>query len=76
MATDKQIDANRLNGKKGGPKTPAVRAAVRHNALKHGLSAGHPVIAGLEKLSDFNKYIDQLRHELQPVGIMEHMHVD
>ena len=76
MATDKQINANRLNGKKGGPKTPAGRAAVRHNALKHGLAAEHPVLKRLEKLSGFNKYLDQLRQELQPVGIMEHMLVD
>ena len=76
MATDKQINANRLNGKKGGPKTPAGRAAVRHNALKHGLSAQHPVVSSLEKLNDFNKYLDELRQELQPVGIMEHMLVE
>lgn len=76
MATDKQINANRLNAKKGGPKTPAGRAAVRHNALKHGLSAQHPVLSGLEKVSDFDKYLDLLRQELQPVGIMEHMLVD
>ena len=76
MATDKQINANRLNGKKGGPKTPAGRAAVRHNALTHGLAAEHPVLKRLEKLSDFNKYLDQVRQELQPVGIMEHMLVD
>jgi hypothetical protein len=76
MATDKQIDANRRNGKKGGPKTPAGRAAVRNNALKHGLSAQHPVIPGLEKQSDFDKYLNLLRQELQPAGIMEHMLVD
>ena len=73
MATEKQINANRSNGKKGGPKTPAGRAAVRHNALKHGLSAQHPVIPDLEKQSDFDQYLNQLHNELQPVGIMEQM---
>ena len=76
MAIDKQINANRLNGKKGSPNTPAGRAAVRNNALKHGLSAHHPVISGLEKQSDFNKYLDRLRDEVQPAGIMEQMLVD
>ena len=76
MVTDKQINANRLNGKKVGPKIPAGRAAVRHNALKHGLSAQHPVVPGLEKQSDFDRYLNQLHQELQPVGIMEQMLVD
>jgi len=75
MASDKQINANRLNGKKGGPKTPAGRAAVRHNALKHGLSAEHPVLS-LEELSVFEEYLAQLRQEFQPIGIMEQMLVD
>ena len=76
MATDKQIDANRENGKKGGPKTPAGRAAVRNNALKHGLAAQHPVLPDLEKQSDFDQYLSQLRRELQPLGMIEHMLVD
>ena len=76
MATEKQMNANRSNGKKGGPKTPAGRAAVRHNALKHGLSAQHPVIPNLEKQSDFDQYLGQLHQELKPTGIMEQMLVD
>ncbi len=76
MATEKQINANRLNGKKGGPKTPAGRAAVRNNALKHGLAAHHPVIPALEDNDDFNTCLNDLRQELNPVGLMEHMLVN
>ena len=40
MATQNQIDANRLNAQKStGPKTPEGRAAVRLNGIKHGLTA-------------------------------------
>jgi hypothetical protein len=71
MASDRQIEANRINGKKGGPKTPAGRAAVRNNALKHGLSAQHPVIPIIEDQAKFDQFLDQLTQELQPEGIME-----
>ena len=76
MATENQIKANRLNGKKGGPKTPAGRAAVRHNALKHGLSAQHPVIGGLEDQTAFNEFLLQLQQDLKPQCLMEHLLVN
>ena len=37
MVSEKQLLVNRENAKKGGPKTSEGKAAVRFNALKHGL---------------------------------------
>ena len=39
MTSTKKIKANPNNGKKGGVKTDAGKAIVKHNALKHGLLA-------------------------------------
>ena len=40
MATEKQIEANRLNAQKStGPKTDEGKAAARRNAFRHGFSA-------------------------------------
>src|SRR5205807_417954 len=47
MATIKQIEANRRNALKStGPKTPGGKAAVRLNALRHGLRAHAVVLPG------------------------------
>ena len=35
--SQKQIDANRENGKKGGVKTDEGKAVSKYNALKHGI---------------------------------------
>ena len=55
MATEKQINANRQNARKStGPKSPEGRAAVRGNALRHGLTA-KSIVLSTEKETDFNE---------------------
>jgi len=71
MATQQQIDANRRNAQKStGPTTPEGRAAVRHNALKHGLTA-EILIPSIEDQSEFDRLCDAFETEYQPVGPTE-----
>ncbi len=51
--SEKQIEANRLNGLKGGPKTDEGKAIVAKNAVKHGIFAKEVVVnAGLIQESE------------------------
>jgi hypothetical protein len=71
MATQQQIDANRRNAQKStGPTTPEGRAAVRHNALKHGLTA-EILIPSMEDQPEFDRLCDAFETEYQPVGPTE-----
>ena len=71
MATDKQVEANRLNAQKStGPKTPEGRAAVRLNGVKHGLTAETIVLKG-ESESDFKDLLDSLEAEHDPASPTE-----
>src|SRR5712692_6901613 len=66
MATQAQINANRINAQKStGPKTPEGREAVRLNGLKHGLASDILVLPG-ESISDFENLLDSLEAEHQP----------
>jgi len=64
MATRKQRAANRRNAQLStGPKTPEGKAAVRLNALKHGLTAEDAVIFDEHKEAFnelFNTFLDRL----------------
>ena len=71
MSTQAKILANRLNAQKStGPRTPAGKAVVAKNALKHGLTARKALIR-TEKTQDFAHHRDRLLEEIQPVGPIE-----
>ncbi len=71
MATRKQRAANRRNAQLStGPKTPDGKAAVRLNALKHGLTAENAVIDG-EDEEAFNELLNTFLDDLQPAGPLE-----
>ena len=73
MATETQINANRLNSQKStGPRTDEGKAAVSQNALKHGLFAHEAVVMG-ENQAEFDLYRSAMVGELWPVGVMESM---
>jgi hypothetical protein len=76
MTSDKQARANRRNGQKStGPKTPEGKAAVRHNATKHGLLS-QDVLLPEEDEAPLKELGERLRDELQPEGEMESLLVD
>ena len=76
MTSERQIAANRANALHStGPKTPEGKAAVRHNALRHGLLA-RDVVLREEDLDAFEDLLDQVRAELSPVGRIEELLVD
>ncbi len=76
MLTTAKIRANRQNALKStGPRTPAGKAAVTQNALKHGLTARQDVISS-ESQADFDRYRDRMLVELAPIGPMESMLAD
>ncbi|MFQ5915475.1 MAG: hypothetical protein ACE5JS_20080 [Nitrospinota bacterium] len=72
--------ANRKNAQKStGPKTVKGKAAVRYNALKHGILAKEVVIPngeGKERQEDFDALLADLCKDLQPEGAMEEMLVE
>ena len=76
MTSDKQLQANRKNALKStGPKTPEGKAAVRQNALKHGLLSQDILLPGEDKAA-FEELNETLRAELEPVGELENQLVD
>jgi hypothetical protein len=71
MATQAQLDANRVNAQKStGPRTPEGRAAVRQNALKHGLTSMSPVAPG-EDPAEFLQFLDHWTQSYLPIGPAE-----
>ena len=77
MISERQQDANRRNAaKSNGPKTPEGRAAVRLNALKHGLTAAEIILPTVEEKIDFEQFRAAFEEECQPVGPIEQVLVE
>jgi hypothetical protein len=71
MATEAQIEANRVNAQKStGPRTPEGKATVAQNAVKHGLLARTAVLHG-EDWEEYTCFSEDLLNELYPDGVME-----
>lgn len=63
----------RANGAKSrGPKTARGKAISKMNATKHGLVARVGVLLADESAADYDALGESLRHELAPVGALEH----
>ena len=77
--SEKQLQANRENARKGGVKTAEGKAIVKYNALKHGLLAKEAVITvgdGAENPEEFNALLADLKAQLSPEGVLEEMLVE
>src|SRR6266404_4653634 len=76
MSNIRQIEANRLNALKStGPQTPEGKAAVKLNALRHGLRARTVVLPG-ENSEDFQQLCDDLETEWNPASRSEQFYVE
>jgi hypothetical protein len=73
MTSAKQIASNRRNATKStGPTSPAGKAAVARNAVKHGLSAEHIVVVEpLERREDWERHYAAIMEDLAPQGAVE-----
>jgi len=68
MATDKQIEANRLNALQStGPSTPEGKTVAARNAFKHGIFAEAPIIIGEDRTA-FEALRDDYLDRFQPAG--------
>jgi hypothetical protein len=73
MATEAQVQANRLNAQKStGPRSAEGKATVSQNAVKHGFSGRLDVIKG-EEQAEFERHREAMLGELAPVGAVESM---
>src|SRR5574341_1521342 len=71
MISDRKLEANRRNARLSkGPKTPEGKAAVRFNALKHGLAAEHLVLQD-EEQQPFDELLSAYLDEHLPQGPTE-----
>ena len=62
-----------MRGQGGGPKTQHGKVAVRHNAVKHGLTSDAPVIPG-ESLAEWERFLAGIIAGYEPVGGLETEH--
>ena len=71
MASDKQIQANRLNAQKStGPQSPEGKQRVAQNRTKHGLAGEHVVLPG-EDQAAFDDLLATLHSNWDPHGETE-----
>jgi len=68
MASERQIAANRENGKMGGPKTPEGKAVSRMNARKHGIFGSALTEYDAEEL---HGVYEEFAASIRPVGPIE-----
>jgi hypothetical protein len=71
----KQLDANRLNAKKGGVKSSAGKDISKLNSTRHGILS-REILLENEDASELLSFSDALRQELAPATELELLLVD
>lgn len=71
MASERQREANRHNGRKGGPKTEAGKERSRCNSLKHGLTSSTLVVLPEEDVDEYRAVLQGFRDSFQPQDAAE-----
>ena len=77
--SSRKIEANRRNGRKGGPKTAAGKKRVSRNAVKHGFYSKHLLVQhldGAESKAEYDAFYADVFRNYQPVGWLEESWVD
>jgi hypothetical protein len=71
MASQRQIEANRANGAKGGPKTEAGKERSRLSSLKHGLTSSTLVVLPEEHQHEYEEVLQGFRESFKPADAAE-----
>jgi hypothetical protein len=71
MASERQREANRRNGRRGGPKTEDGKERSRVNRVTHGLTATTLVVLRQENPEESEEILSGFRDSMQPQGSVE-----
>ena len=71
MPSERQREANRPNGRLGGPKTQHGKRRSRRNSLRHGLTSTTLVVLPEENGREYEEILRGFRESLQPGGALE-----
>jgi hypothetical protein len=71
MASERQREANRRNGRLGGPKSDAGKQRSCSNSLKHGLTSSTLVVLPEEHQHEYDEVLRGFSESLQPADSIE-----
>ena len=71
MPSERQREANRRNGRLGGPKTQHGKRRSRRNSLRHGLTSTTLVVLPEEDGREYQEILRGFRESLKPGGAFE-----
>src|SRR3989454_2041429 len=72
MPTERQSESARINGAKShGPKSAEGKKKSSRNALRHGCTAGHPILLACKDPGDFNRMRKDYDTMYKPVTLEE-----